>query len=172
MSMSQTPTLDDYINAGPHVISEDHLSWIRCQGKVTKNVLTSYYKFKSTITKSIYESIPIEEFFITCKCGFDCNCYSHQAKPRLQLHMCLSKEKLEWFCSRQTFQFKIEWQCDICQTALNCCQILNYTPHIMSRSQSRSHSPAHINSEDTQFVLPPESYQTIYVTVEMFMNQG
>ena len=47
MSMSQTPTLDDYINAGPHVISEDHLSWIRCQGKVTKNVLKVIINLKA-----------------------------------------------------------------------------------------------------------------------------
>ena len=93
---------------------------INRRSKAISLVIQNYNLFKT-----LNQSTNINKFLITCICGFDCKCYTHQDKPRIPIGMCLRKGELDWFHFAQPFQpkFYVEWKCSSYKTELKCKQI-------------------------------------------------
>ena len=136
--MESIPTFSDYINK--HDMSK---TVILRQARAFGNVLRNYYNYKSTNKRN-----PSKEFYITCECSLECNCYSKEQKPRLPLNMCMIPTELDYFHSRQPFlpQFTVEWKCNKCQRPLNCGQMSRSQPHMNSQD---TRSQPHMNYENT-----------------------
>ena len=96
---------------------------INRRAKAIQNVIRNYNIFKRHNQRNTSNN-----FFITCECSMDCNCYTHAQKPRLPIHMCMRKGELEWFYYGQPFLpvFHVQWRCDICKSELNCGHMWNY----------------------------------------------